>query len=150
MPLSMPPGITIQKLPVSTHTAVDAAAALGVSLGQIAKSLIFYDVATNKPILIVASGNNRVDKGKVGEYLGFKIKTASPDYCLQVTGYSVGGVPPFGHKQTIRTLIDEDLLKYSTIWAAAGTPDSLFPISPKKLIELSKAETLDLKDVADR
>lgn len=141
MPLSVP---NIQHLPVSTHTAADAAAALGVDLAQIAKSLVFYAVVTKEPVLIIASGANRVDKAKVGEYLGFKIKTASPDYCFQITGYPVGGVPPFGHSQLIRTLMDKDLLKYETIYASAGTPNSLFSISPHELISHSDTETIPI------
>jgi prolyl-tRNA editing enzyme YbaK/EbsC (Cys-tRNA(Pro) deacylase) len=142
MPPSFPSWLRIKFLPVSTRTAADAAAALGVDLGRIAKSLIFYSVTTNNPILIIASGANRVDKEKVGKYLGFKIKTAGPDYVLEITGYSVGGVPPFNHKKPIRTLIDKDLLHYDEIWAAAGTPDSLFPISPQKLVQVSNAEIM--------
>jgi prolyl-tRNA editing enzyme YbaK/EbsC (Cys-tRNA(Pro) deacylase) len=137
MSLSVP---GVRTSPVSAHTASDAANALNVDIGRIAKSLVFYAVVSNEPILIIASGSNRVDKDLVGEYLGFKIKTASPDYCLQTTGYPVGGVPPFSHKLQIRTLLDKDLLQYDTIWASAGTPNSLFPISPKKLAELADAE----------
>jgi prolyl-tRNA editing enzyme YbaK/EbsC (Cys-tRNA(Pro) deacylase) len=133
-----------KKLSVLTRTAQEAAEALHVDLGRIAKSLVFYDVATNQPVLIIASGTNRVDKAKVGDYLGFKIKTAGPDYCLQITGYAVGGVPPYGHKKPIRTLLDKDLLQYDTIYAAAGTPDSLFPVSPQKLIKLAKAEVVSI------
>ncbi len=141
MPLSVP---DIRYLPVSTHTAADAAMAVGCELGQIAKSLVFYSVISNEPVLIIASGANRVDKAKAGEYLGFKIKTAGPDYVLEQTGYPVGGVPPFGHTHKIRTLLDKDLLKYATIYASAGTDNSLFPISPKKLIKLSNAEIIDI------
>lgn len=143
MPISIP-GARI--LPVSTHTASDAAAALGVGIGQIAKSVIFYSVSTLEPILIIASGANRVDKEKVGQLLGFKIKTASPEYCLQVTGYPVGGVPPFDHIHPIRTLMDRDLLNFDSVWASAGTPNSLFPISPQELVDLSHAEVVDIKD----
>ena len=134
----------IRRLGVTTRTAQDAANALGCQLGEIAKSLVFYAVATDEPILIIASGIHRVDKAKVGESLGFKIKTAGPDYVLRKTGFPVGGVPPLAHKTPLRTLIDADLLHYNTIWAAAGTPDSLFSIPPKKLIELSHAEVVHI------
>ena len=136
----LPSWLRIQTLPVSTRTASDAAAAVGCDLARIAKSLVFYAVATNEPILIIASGVNRVDKDKVGQYLGFKIKTASPDYVLEKTGYPAGGVPPFAHQQPIRTLIDKDLMLYDEIWAAAGTSNSLFPISPQQLIQLTNAQ----------
>jgi prolyl-tRNA editing enzyme YbaK/EbsC (Cys-tRNA(Pro) deacylase) len=144
MPPSFPSWLSIKVLPVSTRTAADAAAALEVDLGRIAKSLIFYSVLTNNPVLIIASGSNRVNKEKVGEYLGFKIKTAGPDYVLEISGYPVGGVPPFNHKKPIRTLIDKDLMQYDEIWAAAGTPDSLFPISPQKLVQVSNAEIVNV------
>ena len=140
----LPSGVKPRILSVSTHTAADAATALGVNLGQIAKSLVFYVVATNEPVLIIASGANRVDKDLLGEYLGFKIKTASPDFCLQTTGYPVGGVPPFSHRQSIRTLFDKDLLQFDTIWAAAGTENSLFPITPDKLVSLTNAEIVSI------
>jgi prolyl-tRNA editing enzyme YbaK/EbsC (Cys-tRNA(Pro) deacylase) len=145
MPPLFPSWLRIKVLPISTRTAADAAAALGVDLGRIAKSLIFYSVMTNNPVLIIASGANWVDKEKVGKYLGFKIKTAGPDYVLEITGYPVGGVPPLNHKKPIRTLIDKDLMQYDKIWAAAGTPDSLFPISPQKLVEFTKAEVIIIK-----
>jgi len=141
MSLSVP---GVRTLPVSTHSAADAAAALNVDIGRIAKSLVFYAVATNDPILIIVSGANRVDKDLAGEHLGFKIKTASPDYCLQITGYPVGGVPPFSHQQPIRTILDQDLMQYDTIWASAGTPNSLFPIDPKNLLKIANAEIVSI------
>ena len=141
MPLSVP---NIQYLPVSTHTASDAATALGVNIAQIAKSLVFYNVLNNEPILIITSGSNRVDKETVGKYLGFKIKTAGPEYVLEKTGFPAGGVPPFSHTSPIRTLIDQDLLQYDTIYAAAGTPNSLFPISPQKLVHLANAQVVNI------
>src|SRR3989344_5618518 len=120
----------IKLLGVTAKTARDAATAVGCDLEKIAKSLVFYIVATQKPILIIVSGKNRVDKTKVGEYLGQKIKTAGPDFVLHVTGFSAGGVPPVAHLQPIRTLIDQDLLSFAAIWVAAGHPNALFPLSP--------------------
>lgn len=134
----------VQSLPVSTHTAAQAAAALGCELGKIAKSLVFYNVGNNDPILIIASGANRVDKEKVGKYLGFKIKTAGPEYVLEKTGFAVGGVPPTGHKSPIRTLMDKDLMKYDQIWASAGTVDSLYSVNPTELAKVAKAELIDV------
>ncbi len=129
---------------MSYHTAEDAARGMNCELGRIAKSLIFYNVANQEPILIIASGANRVDKEKVGKYLGFKIKTASPDYCLQVTGFAVGGVPPTGHKSPIRTLLDKDLMQYDQVWASAGTADSLYSVNPTELAKLARAEIIEV------
>jgi prolyl-tRNA editing enzyme YbaK/EbsC (Cys-tRNA(Pro) deacylase) len=128
-----------------THTSQAAADALGCNLGQIAKSLIFYEVATSNPVLIIASGANRVDKLKVGEYLGQKIKTASPDFVLEVTGFAVGGVPPVAHKTPLKTLIDEDLMQYDIIYAAAGHPHTLFAIPPQTLIQITGATIVAVK-----
>ncbi len=134
----------VRLLTASTATAADAAAALGCGLGQIAKSLVFYDVVTKGPVLIIASGNNRVDKTKVGEYLHAKIKTAAPDYVLEKTGFAVGGVPPVGHKAPLRTMIDRDLMHYDVIYAAAGHPHTLFGVSPQTLIKLTSAEIIPI------
>lgn len=132
----------IRTLSISTATAQDAALAIGCQVGQIAKSLIFYDVETDDPILIIASGANRVDKQKVGEYLKIKIKTASPEYVLAKTGIPVGGVPPIGHIKPLKTLIDADLMQYNVIYAAAGTDHTIFPIPPQTLQQLSSAEVI--------
>jgi prolyl-tRNA editing enzyme YbaK/EbsC (Cys-tRNA(Pro) deacylase) len=136
MNFQLPPQINSQIiiLDQSAHTASDAAIALHCDVAQIAKSLVFYDVATNEPILIIASGANRVDKTKVGEFLGQKIKTASPEFVLEHTGYPVGSVPPFCHTKKLPTLIDESLLKFDLVYAAAGSPTSVFSISPQKLV----------------
>ncbi|KKU56890.1 hypothetical protein A3H89_02255 [Candidatus Amesbacteria bacterium RIFCSPLOWO2_02_FULL_48_11] len=132
----------IKLLGVTAKTARDAATAVGCDLEKIAKSLVFYIVATQKPILIIVSGKNRVDKTKVGEYLGQKIKTAGPDFVLHVTGFSAGGVPPVAHLQPIRTLIDQDLLSFAAIWVAAGHPNALFPLSPSDLVRLTGGEVI--------
>jgi prolyl-tRNA editing enzyme YbaK/EbsC (Cys-tRNA(Pro) deacylase) len=132
----------IRFLDQSTGTSQEAADALGVPLGQISKSLVFYVVATLEPILILVSGANRVDKTKVGEYLGQKIKTAGPEFVLEKTGFTVGGVPPVGHKTPLKTLIDKDLQQYSTVYSAAGSDHALFPISPSLLQGLTKGEVI--------
>jgi prolyl-tRNA editing enzyme YbaK/EbsC (Cys-tRNA(Pro) deacylase) len=129
----------IRFLDQSTGTFQEAADALGVPIGQIAKSLVFYKVTTQEPLLILVSGTNRVDKTKVGEFLGCKIKTAGPEFVLEKTGFPVGGVPPVSHKTPLKTLIDRDVMQYETIYAAAGTDHTLFPISPQQLVKLTKA-----------
>ncbi len=131
----------VQVLPKSTHTADQAAKALNCEVAQIAKSLIFISEVGNI-LLVIASGANRVNTEKLSSALGCKLKLASPQIVSKQTGYKVGGVPPFGHKEKIRTILDHDLMKFETVWAAAGTSNSVFSISPDKLAELTKAEIM--------
>ncbi|HBC72329.1 MAG: hypothetical protein UX91_C0001G0038 [Candidatus Amesbacteria bacterium GW2011_GWB1_47_19] len=132
----------IKLLDTMAHTAAEAASALDCELGQIAKSLVFYQVQSNQPVLIIVSGANRVDKQLVGDYLGTKIKTAGLEYVLETTGFPVGGVPPVAHKSHLRTLLDRDLLAFRQVWAAAGHSLTLFPIPPDQLIRLTRAEAI--------
>jgi Cys-tRNA(Pro) deacylase len=134
---------TVRNLPDSTHTAKQAAKALDCSVGQIAKSLIFLTEDTNKLILIVASGANHVDTQNFKNYLGERIKMAPPKLIKEEIGYSVGGVPPFGHKQNLHTYIDNDLMQFTKIWAAAGSSHSVFSISPKSLLRITNASTFE-------
>lgn len=134
----------IETLDQTTHTAIDAALALGCDVAQIAKSLVFYDVATYEPIMIIASGVNRVDKQKVGEIIGKKIKTASPEYVLEHTGFPPGSVPPFGYVKKIPTLIDKSLMKFDKIYAAAGDSSSIFSISPQDLVVQTQGQIIDI------
>ena len=130
----------------TTHTAQQAAAALGCEVAQIAKSIVFYKVETNEPILVVASGKNRVDKEKLSAIVGVKIKTAGPEFVIEHTGFSPGSVPPFGHIKEIKTYIDKDLKEYNILYAAAGRSDSVFAIDPQKLAEIAKGEFVDVKE----
>jgi prolyl-tRNA editing enzyme YbaK/EbsC (Cys-tRNA(Pro) deacylase) len=124
-------GVTpeIRRFPEGTHTAVQAAAAVGCEVGQICKSLVFRVGAD--PLLVVASGANRVDEARFGA------TKADADYVRAQTGYAIGGVPPVGHARAIETVIDEDLLRYDVVWAAAGTPRDVFAIVPARLVELT-------------
>lgn len=125
------------ELPQSTRTAKEAAEAIGCKIAQIAKSLIFRRLDTNRPVLVIASGANRVDEEVVSNYIGTQITMAGAEFVRASTGYAIGGVPPFGHIAPIDDIIiDQDLLNYEVIWAAAGTPRSVFPISPEKLVEV--------------
>ena len=125
------------ELPQSTRTAKEAAEAIGCEIAQIAKSLIFRRLDTNRPVLVIASGANRVDEEVVSDYIGTQITMADAEFVRASTGYAIGGVPPFGHIAPIDDIIiDQDLLNYEVIWAAAGTPRSVFPISPEKLVEV--------------
>lgn len=129
----------------STRTAQDAADTIGCTVGQIAKSLIFKGKSSQKPILIIASGSNRVNEKLVKEYIGEKLEKADADFVLEHTGFAIGGVPPIGHTEPIRTFIDEDLMEYDEIWAAAGTPNAVFKLTPKILVEISKGTVIKVK-----
>jgi prolyl-tRNA editing enzyme YbaK/EbsC (Cys-tRNA(Pro) deacylase) len=115
-----------REFPQGTRTAADAAAAIGCEVGAICKSLVFR--VGDEPLLVIASGANRVDEGRFGA------EKADAAFVRDRTGFAIGGVPPFGHVQTIETIVDEDLLAYATVWAAAGTPSSVFPIAPGDLV----------------
>jgi Cys-tRNA(Pro) deacylase len=128
--------LEVVELPASTRTASEAASAIGTTVSEIAKSLVFKTTVTKQPVLIIASGPNRVNIEKVGEELGEKIEMADPEFVREQTGFVIGGVPPIGHNKPIHTLIDKKLLQYDEIWAAAGTPHAVFRLSPKDLIRL--------------
>lgn len=129
----------------STRTAQEAADAIGCTVGQIAKSLIFKGKTSQKPILIIASGTNRVNEKLVKEYVGEKLEKADADFVLEHTGFAIGGVPPVGHITSINTFIDEDLMQYDEIWAAAGTPNAVFKLTPKILLEITKGSVIKVK-----
>jgi len=129
-------------LPRSTRTAVEAAQAVGCDVGQIVKSLVFRTSDSDQPILVMASGANHVDEELVGSILGENIEFATPDYVRETTGFAIGGVSPLGHLTPIKTFLDEDLLQYESIWAAAGSPHTVFSIHPQELVEASQGEII--------
>jgi prolyl-tRNA editing enzyme YbaK/EbsC (Cys-tRNA(Pro) deacylase) len=116
----------VREFPQGTRTAADAAAAIGCEVGAICKSLVFR--GDDGPLLVIASGANRVDEARLG------VQKADAAYVREHTGFAIGGVPPFGHPHAIETVVDEDLLRFATVWAAAGTPSSVFPIAPDELV----------------
>jgi prolyl-tRNA editing enzyme YbaK/EbsC (Cys-tRNA(Pro) deacylase) len=128
----------------STRTAQEAADTVGTTVAQIAKSLIF--LAGGAPVLVIASGKNRVSEKKLKARLGAKIRRADADQVRDATGYAIGGVPPVGHSRPLRTLIDEDLLAFQEIYAAAGTPRAVFRLTPQELLRITGGEAVDLKD----
>ena len=132
-------GLTLQvvELPNSTRTAAEAAAAVGSQLGQIVKSLVFRGEASGKPLLILASGANRVNLESVAALVGEPLGKADADFVRQQTGFAIGGVPPLGHLQALETWIDEDLFQYAEIWAAAGTPNAVFCLAPDDLLRMT-------------
>jgi len=129
-------------LPQSTRTAKEAAAAIGCQVGQIAKSLVFQRTDTKQPVLVIASGSNRVDEQLVSTYLNTEIAKADADFVRSSTGYAIGGIPPLGHTNPIPTLIDRELLRYDPIWAAAGTPHAVFSVSPHKLVAITEGHVM--------
>lgn len=130
--------VEVRTMDHSTHTALEAAAAVGCEVGAIVKSLVF--LADGEPLLVLASGPNRVDTGLLGGLFGVEIAMADARRVKDATGYSIGGVPPFGHPEHLRTIIDADLLRYEVVWAAAGSATAVFSIEPDSLIELTAGE----------
>ena len=131
------PRFTVLEFDASTRTSAEAAAAIGCEVAEIAKSLLFRTRETGRPVLIVASGANRVDEKKVAAVIGERIGRADADFVREATGFAIGGVPPIGHVKAPITLIDEALLRFETIWAAAGTPNAVFKLTPAELVELA-------------
>jgi len=129
----------------STRTAQEAADRAGCELGQIVKSLIFRGKDSGKPILVLTSGANRVDEKRISEYAGETIGRADADFVRAVTGFAIGGVPPFGHIQKLETYFDEDFLQYESIWAAAGTPNAIFEVKTPDLQKMTDAKTARVK-----
>ena len=133
----------ITELPAPAPTAATAAAQLGCEVGAIANSLVFN--ADGEPLLILTSGAHRVDTAAVAAQLGVaSVRRADPEFVRSSTGQAIGGVAPVGHPQRIRTLVDRWLQRYDVVWAAAGRPDAVFPITPVRLAELSGARVEDL------
>lgn len=122
-----------------TRTAQEAADLVGCELGQIVKSLIFKGAQTGKPILVLTSGSNRADEARISQYAGEPISRADPEFVRLVTGFAIGGVPPLAHTQPMETYLDEDLMRHGSIWAAGGTPNSLFELTPSALQEMTGA-----------
>jgi prolyl-tRNA editing enzyme YbaK/EbsC (Cys-tRNA(Pro) deacylase) len=121
------------ELDQSTPTSAEAAAALGCTVAQIAKSIIFRAKGSGRPVLVIASGPNRVNEKAIEALVGEKLGKADADYVRDRTGYAIGGVPPVGHATKVMTFIDEDLMRFGEIWAAAGTPNAVFKLTPDEL-----------------
>lgn len=136
-------GVTVRRFPEGTRTAIDAARAVGCEVGQIVKSLVF--VAGGRPVVALVSGANRLDERRLAAIAGEPVAKADAETARAATGYSIGGVPPFGHATDVPVFMDRDLLDYAIVWAAAGRPDSVFEIAPERLRDLSNATIADLK-----
>jgi prolyl-tRNA editing enzyme YbaK/EbsC (Cys-tRNA(Pro) deacylase) len=136
--------VSIREMAESTRTAEQAAAACGVTVGQIVKSLVFLGAQSGKPYLLLVSGKNRVDENGVAADLGEPLKRPDAAAVRALTGYAIGGIPPFGHATPLATCMDADLFGYDIVWAAAGTPRAVFSVDPKRLCEAVKATVIAL------
>jgi len=135
----------VSELSESTRTAEDAAATLGCSVAQIVKSLVFKTKVTHKPLLVLASGVNRVNEKALEKYVDEGITKADADFVREATGFAIGGIPPCGHKQALDTFIDEDLLNFENVWAAAGTPHAVFNLKSSDLQGMTKGRVISIK-----
>ena len=135
----------VREMTASTRTSAEAAAAIGCEVAQIAKSLIFRGRDSNAPLLVVASGINRVDEKKLAALAGERVIRPDAEFVRAATGFAIGGVPPVGHERPIRTFIDADMLLLDPIWAAAGTPVAVFSTTPAELAALTAGEVVDIK-----
>lgn len=133
-------------LGVDARTSRQAAEALGVTVAQIAKSLVF--TVNGSPLLVIASGANRVDEAKLGRLAGGKVRRADPETVKQATGYAIGGVPPVGHVTALPIYIDEELLRYELVYAAAGVPDCVVPLTPDELVRATGGCVADVRELA--
>jgi prolyl-tRNA editing enzyme YbaK/EbsC (Cys-tRNA(Pro) deacylase) len=129
----------------TTRSAADAARVVGCEVGQIVKSLIFEGKQSHQPILVATSGANRVNEKAVEQNVAEPVKIANPEYVRQMTGFAIGGVPPVGHDHPLKILIDEDLLQYDEIWAAAGTPHAVFKLTPDDLKTITRGTVISVK-----
>lgn len=134
----------ITKMPASTRSAAEAAAAVGCDVAQIVKSLVFRAVDRDDPVLVLASGASRVDESKLAAAVGEPVERADGKFVRDRTGFAIGGVAPVGHSQPVATYMDEGLLAHEVVWAAAGTPRSVFPIPPHDLQAATKAKVAAL------
>lgn len=135
----------VVELEASTRTAVEAAQAAGCLVGQIVKSLVFRLEPQHIPVLVLVSGDNRVHEKRLGKLLDGSLERADAEWVREISGFAIGGVPPVAHKTPLTTYMDEDLLQYDVIWAAAGTPNSVFPIAPQLLLQISQAAVVCVK-----
>jgi len=129
----------------TTRSAREAAQAIGCSLGQIVKSLIFRTKDSHRPVLVLASGPNRVNETRLSELVMEAIERADPDFVHAVTGYAIGGVPPVGLPYPLTTFLDEDLMQFDEIWAAAGTPNAVFKLTPVEMAAMTGGQVVSIK-----
>jgi prolyl-tRNA editing enzyme YbaK/EbsC (Cys-tRNA(Pro) deacylase) len=137
--------LVVSRFPDGTRTAADAARAIGCEIGQIVKSLVF--MGDGQAFLALTSGPNRADPARLADLINARdVRRASAEEAREAAGFAIGGTPPFGHPRPLKVLVDRDLLAYPVLWAAAGTPDSVFPITPEDLVRASGGEVADFRD----
>jgi prolyl-tRNA editing enzyme YbaK/EbsC (Cys-tRNA(Pro) deacylase) len=134
--------VAVREMAQSTRSAEDAAAACGVTVGQIVKSLVFLGAGSKRPYLLLVSGKNRVNETAVAAHLGEGLKRPDATFVRDLTGFAIGGIPPFGHDRRLTTYLDADLLTYDVVWAAAGTPRAVFPVTPALLRDAIGAKVI--------
>jgi len=135
----------IREFAATTRSAAEAAAAIGCTVAEIAKSLVFRRMPSGRPVLVIASGVNRVDEAKLAVLLGEAIARPDAAYVRAVTGYAIGGIPPVGHDQPIEAVIDADLMRLPGLWAAAGTPNAVFPLTPAELLAITGGRAAEIR-----
>jgi len=135
----------VLELQTTTRTSTDAAQAVGCRVEQIAKSIVFRGKQTDKPILVITSGPNRVNEKRIEESISEPLGKADADYVRKRTGFVIGGVPPIAHLEKPEIFIDEDLVKYEEIWAAAGSPNAVFKLTPSELIKMTAGRVMPVK-----
>lgn len=135
----------IVELDASTRTSAEAAAAVGCSVAQIAKSLVFRGAHSARPILVIASGANRVDTHVLAVLVGEPLERPDAEFVREQTGFVIGGVPPLGHEHTLETWIDRDLWQYAEIWAAAGHPNAVFSLTPDELVLMTGGQVVPVR-----
>jgi len=128
-----------------TRTSAEAAAAIGCAVAEIAKSVVFRTKTTGQAVVVVASGDNRVSEKKVAKLVGEELGRADADFVRESTGFVIGGVPPLGHANPVRMFLDADLQRFERVWAAAGTPFAVFPLTPAELARLTGATWSDIR-----
>jgi len=135
----------VLELPQTTRSAAEAAEAAGCQVGQSAKSLVFRGKQSGKPLLVIASGSNRVNEKHMAELVGEPIERATPDFVRERTGFAIGGIPPVGHTESLATYLDEDLFRFPEIWAAAGNPNAVFKLAPSDLEAMTGGRVAQVK-----
>jgi Cys-tRNA(Pro) deacylase len=140
-------GLTCEvvQMQAATRTVEDAAQAVGCEVGQIVKSLLFKSQQSHQPILVVASGANRVNEKILAKQISESVKMANAEFVREMTGFAIGGVPPIGHRHPLMIFIDEDLMQYKEIWAAAGTPHAVFKLTPDDLKLITNGKVISVK-----
>jgi prolyl-tRNA editing enzyme YbaK/EbsC (Cys-tRNA(Pro) deacylase) len=134
----------VREMPDSTRTAPEAAAAVGCDVAQIVKSLVFRGATSGRPLLALVSGRNRASEAKLETLFGEPLGRADADFVRERTGFAVGGVPPLGHAEALATVVDQDLLAFPVVWAAAGSPRAVFDIAPADLVRVTRGRVADV------